>query len=332
MKTQAHNRAIKRATNKHAAKQGKPIIGVIGAGRLGTALARALASRGYSIAALVTRRANSAKRAMSLVWNESHAPQTLTAAHLDRLPAIDLFLITTPDDQIKISAERLARAIDDAPCAARAKQRCPVALHTSGALTADELKSLRERGFAVGSLHPLLAVSDSATGATNLQRGVFFCIEGDPAAERAARALVRDLKGQSFSIAARHKALYHAAAVTASGHAVALFDLAIELLAHSGLTKMQARCVLLPLLRTTLENLSAQTPARALTGTFARADAATVRKHLIALHAEMEGDDAMMIYTLLGKRALALAKENGVDSAALKEVARALDVGKSQVR
>lgn len=328
MKTQAIDRP--RATNRRAAEDHKfgehqPTIGIIGAGRLGTALACALAARGYTVAALVSRRASSAKRAARLIHAGTVKPQILSIENLDQLPTIDLFLITTPDDAVKAVAERLAGATGDTPRDARTKLRRPVALHTSGALTADELSSLRERGFAVGSLHPLLAVSSAESGAEDLQRGAFFCIEGDTLATRAARALVRNLDGHSFSITTRHKALYHAAAVTASGHAVALFDLAIDMLARCGLSNAQARRVLLPLLRTTLENLLAQTPARALTGTFARADAATARKHLAALRGERKSDEIITIYTLLGRRALALAKENGVDPAALKETARALD-------
>lgn len=322
----------------------KPTIAIIGAGRVGTWLALALSARGYPIAALVARRAISARRAARLIRSASTSRaaqtlKTLTATQLDELPAaIDLFLITTPDDEIKTAAAQLAKAISDAPRSkksARGKINArdktsargvkPVALHASGALTSDELKILRERGFSVGSLHPLIAVSGSQSGAKDLARGAFFCIEGDRAAQTAARRLVRDLEGHSFTTPARHKSLYHAAAVTASGHAVALFDLAVEMLSRSGLSKTKAHRVLLPLLRTTLENLSAQTTSRALTGTFARADAATARKHLDALRAEKNLDEAMIVYTLLGKRALTLAAKNGVSRAALKKVARALN-------
>lgn len=205
----------------------------------------------------------------------------------------------------------------------------PVALHASGALSSDALAPLRACGYAVGSMHPLVSVSEPIAGAESL-RSAYYCIEGERAAACAARRLVGHLGGRSFSIATKDKALYHAAAVMTSGHTVALFQLATELLARCGLGERAARRVLLPLLQSTIENLSTQTPARALTGTFARADAATVRKHLVALAGQDTVDagisGATLVYALLGLQSLRLAEHNrALDPAALREIARALN-------
>jgi predicted short-subunit dehydrogenase-like oxidoreductase (DUF2520 family) len=117
-------------------------------------------------------------------------------------------------------------------------------------------------------MHPLISVSDSVQGAESLH-SAFFCIEGDVAARRVARSLVGALGAKSFSINTEDKALYHAAAVMASGHVTALFDIATEMLTGCGLTKHAARRVLLPLLRSTLENLYATTRAPSLEHTHA---------------------------------------------------------------
>ncbi|HWS53809.1 MAG TPA: DUF2520 domain-containing protein, partial [Pyrinomonadaceae bacterium] len=240
----------------------------------------------------------------------------LSAARLAELPPADLIFITTPDDAIAATAGRLA----DLYVASEARGR--VVLHTSGALSSGVLAPLAARGFAVGSMHPLAAVSEARAGAESLRRA-FYCVEGDARASRAARRVVRDLGGRSFSISARDKALYHAAAVMTAGHAVALFDTAARLLAACGLTEARARAVLLPLFASTLGNLSGQTPARALTGSFARADVDTVRKHLAALRrADVPG--ALAVYALLGGLSLPLALRNGADAAALEEIERAL--------
>ena len=105
----------------------------------------------------------------------------------------------------------------------------------------------------------------------------------------------------------------------ASGHVTALFDIAMEMLARCGLNERRARRVLLPLLKSTLENLYASDPAHALTGTFARADSATVRKHLAALRSS-KMRDALAAYTLLGLRSLRLAQAAGARSDALREI------------
>jgi predicted short-subunit dehydrogenase-like oxidoreductase (DUF2520 family) len=141
---------------------------------------------------------------------------------------------------------------------------------------------------------------------------------------RAARRLVRALGGRSFKASAEKKALYHAAAVMASGHNVALFDVACEMLARSGLDPRTSREVLLPLLASTTRNLHESLPPQALTGTFARADSATLERHLASLDAE-DLKFAAELYRLLGRRAVELARAGGADSRALKTIERLLD-------
>ena len=295
----------------------RPTVAIVGAGRLGTALALALTSRGYEVTAMVARSPAHARRAAALAGT----PHVLAlgSAQLERLPPARLLFITTPDDAIAETAARLAATFT--PTKARGR----VVLHTSGALSSDVLGPLRERGFHTGSMHPLASVSDPLSGAERLGGGAFFCVEGDRAAAAAARRVVRDLGGQSFSVRARDKALYHAAALMTAGHTVALFDAALGVLKDCGLAEGRAREVLVSLLRGTVENLSAHTPARALTGSFARADVETVRKHLAALHtAHYRGSGVEAIYMLLGGYSLRLAERGGADPSALLKIKDAL--------
>lgn len=296
----------------------KPItISLVGAGRLGTALALSLARRGHRVQAVVARRLSHARRAAGLVSKDT---QAISITRLDELPPSDLLLITTPDDSIEQAAACLAASMAST---GRQGQRRAVALHCSGALSSDILSSLRDVNFQVGSLHPLVSISDPLHGAERL-RGAYYCVEGDPSAVRLARRIVRDLEGQSFSIDRKDKALYHAAAVMASGHMVALFDIALEMLARCGLTEKRAQAVLLPLVQSIFANLRERDPAHALTGTFARADTATMRRHLDALRS-FESHDALAAYRLLGRRSLKLAEKIGVDGEALKKMRRALE-------
>ena len=293
------------------ARRNATSVAIIGAGRMGTALARALDACGYEVRALVARSAASARRACTRAGVKASA---LSLARLEELPSSDIIFITTPDDAVAETAVRLASLEREGVGR--------VALHTSGALASDALASLRSRGYCVGSMHPLAAVSEPQAGAESLRRA-FYCVEGDRAAVRIARRIVRDLGGQSFSVRTEDKALYHAAAVLTAGHTVALFDIAVHLLARCGLADKEARRVLLPLLGSALENLSRETPERALTGTFARGDAETVRKHLAALREAGEAD-ALLAYALLGGRSLRLAARAGADAKRLKEIARLL--------
>jgi predicted short-subunit dehydrogenase-like oxidoreductase (DUF2520 family) len=339
-------------TNTKTRKR-KPAVAIVGAGRLGQALAIALQSAGYPIVALVARRRQKAEKAVALLTNSRPGltkarprPIALTMNELDRvavrgssptvregvdLAITDLVIIATPDDAIAETAERFATGLTaetrrrtaqpDQRAATRGTIRGTV-LHTSGALSSDVLSPLAQIGFHTGSLHPLVSVSEPRAGARGLQRA-FYCLEGDATAVRIARAIVKDLQGSSFSIRPENKALYHAAALMAAGHITALFDLATELLAACGLKKSQAREVLLPLVESAVRNLQVSTPEKALTGTFARGDVATVRRHLAALSGKKHAE-ALAVYKLLGLRSLQLAASNNLDPRRVKEITKLL--------
>ena len=284
-----------------AKRKQKTTLSIIGAGRLGTALALALSARGYSIESVVARRAQKARNAAGLLDGK---PQILAAKQLPLLRPADVFLITVPDDQIAGVAAQLSGLEFDA-----------TALHTSGALSADVLAPLRERGWHTGSIHPLISVSDTDTTFD----GAFWSVEGDAAALRTGKAIVRELGGQSFSIRSEDKPLYHAAAVMVSGNVVALFDVALEMLMQCGLDRKTARAILLPLIASTVRSLQAKDPAQALTGTFSRGDLETVKRHLAAL-GKSELADALELYRLLGQRSLTLGKDHPQITQILKSV------------
>ncbi len=293
-------------------KKSKPSLSIVGSGRLGTALAIAMSSAGYRIEAVVTRRPARARKTAALIGNATAA---INADELHLLPASKIVLITTPDDVIAQTAQKLANS---QPSLVNGR----VVLHTSGALSSDVLAPLAAMGFQVGSLHPLVSVNDPRTGPENLRRA-FYCVEGDLGAARVARAIVRDLNGRSFSIRSFDKPLYHAAAVMASGHVVVLFDLATEILMRCGLDPGKARRVLRPLLESTVSNLLTSDPATALTGTFARGDFATVQRHLAALGSN-GSLVALTVYRALGIHALELTKKNGADPQIRERISKAL--------
>ena len=346
-------------TNTKTRKR-KPTVAIVGVGRLGQALGIALQSAGYPIVALVARRRQKAEKAVALLTEARPRPIALTMNELERLAVrsnsptprslagpvrvgmgngdgkthvVDLIIIATPDDAIAETVERLATGLTGDETRRRTSQsgqraatrgtmpRATV-LHTSGALSSDVLTPLAQIGFHTGSLHPLVSVSEPRAGARGLH-GAFYCLEGDATALRIARAIVKDLQGSSFSIRPESKALYHAAALMAAGHVTALFDLATELLAACGLKKSQAREVLLPLVESAVRNLQVSTPEKALTGTFARGDVATVRRHLAALSGKKHAE-ALAVYKLLGLRSLQLAASNNLDPERTKQIRKLL--------
>ena len=292
-----------------AKRKEKSEVSIIGAGRLGTTLAVALARSGFSIRSLVARRVQSARKAASLLDADV---QVLAAKQLRSLARADLFLVTVPDDQIPDVARELSEV------GFNADQKKMTALHTSGALSSDVLAPLREKGWHTGSIHPLMSVSGTQDGDASL-RGAFWSVEGDRSALRLGKAIVRDLGGESFSIRSEDKPLYHAAAVMSSGNVVALFDVALEMLDECGLDRKTARSILVPLIASTVRSLEIKDPAQALTGTFSRGDVETVKRHVAALK-NKKLVEALDLYRLLGQRSLKLTKEQPQITRILKSV------------
>lgn len=280
---------------------------------MGGALAIALSRKGYSVAAIASR---SKKSARSLAEEISGEIQAFGISQLRLIPVSDVILITTPDSEIAATAERLSKFVSNES----------VVLHTSGSLSSEELIVLREAGCAVGSMHPLASISEPRAGVKRFA-GAYFCIEGDASAVKVARQTVKDLRGNAFTLETKFKPLYHAAAVMTSGHTTALFSTAVETLTQCGLSSAEAQKILLPLLVGTVGNLEKQTPAKALTGTFARADVAAFERHLKALAADADAKD---VYLLLGKISLDLAEENGADKEQVEIIRRKIKKAKSK--
>jgi predicted short-subunit dehydrogenase-like oxidoreductase (DUF2520 family) len=322
----------RKSTKAHSKKRR---VAIIGAGRLGTTLGRALKDQGYSIDIVVTEHESSARRAAKEI---GRGTRWLTTSDLSEpessgckpFAEIELFLIATPDDWISETAKRLEWFLNN-PIQlsyrnARARRR--VAFHHSGVLDSSVLDPLTSAGFAIASLHPLVSVSESSPK-REIFRKAWFSAEGDTEALAIAQTIVRDLQGKIFIVERDAKALYHAAAVMVSGHAVALFDIAVEMFRRCGLAYDDAREALLPLLQTTLQNLADRDPAGALTGPFARGDIKTVQKHLDALRSAGVGR-ALETYLLLARRSLQLAKSRGIDGKIIEKIAEILDTAASQ--
>lgn len=270
-------------------------VSIIGPGRVGGALSLALPPDGYKVDRLI------------------HRGEKLAADS-------EIVFITTQDSQIGAVARSLATDI----------RRGSIVYHTSGALSSRILEPLADAGCATGSIHPLVSISSAELGPERFS-GAYFCIEGGPVAVSEAKRIVDALGGVPFSVDTEFKTLYHAAAVTAAGHVVALFDAAIEMMTKCGLSEDDSKKILLPLVKSTVQNLNDQTTAQALTGTFARADVETFVEHLRTLNVNVS-DELLEIYLLLGERSLELAARQGVSGDRLDSMRTKVAIAKSKLR
>lgn len=170
---------------------------------------------------------------------------------------VDLLLITTPDPDIAGVAAAVAPG-----------EGCVVA-HAAGALGLDVLAPHPRRA----SIHPLRSL---ATTTSDLS-GAWFAVAGDA----LAGTVVADLEGQLVEVADADRTAYHAAAVMASNHLVALLG-AVERVAAEAGVPLEAY---LDLVRSTVDNVAALGPAGALTGPVARGDWDTIARHVAAIPA-----------------------------------------------
>lgn len=293
-----------------------PTISIIGAGRLGGALAIALDRENFTIENLAARRHETAVKVAELLKSNAR----IIASGDFSAVASDVILIAAQDSEIANVADCLRRTLKSEPHV----------FHTSGALSSAILDELKAVGCRVGSIHPLVSISDAVLGADKF-RDAYFCVEGETAAQATAERIVGALGGKSFAVATEFKTLYHAAAVTACGHLVALIDAAIEMLTECGLNENDARRVLLPLIKSTVGNLETQTTAAALTGTFARADLTMLGRHLDVLRANVS-PETLAIYLELGARSLVLAEKQGADQATLEKMERQILLAKMNLK
>lgn len=291
-------------------------VSIIGIGRIGGALALALAQKQYRVENLIYRNPDTAKLIASRI---SPSPGLFSAKNL---PAIysDVVFITSGDPEIQSISKELVSVI---------KSNAFV-FHTSGSLSSEILSNFKDIGCKTGSIHPLVSISEPIPGAENFS-GAYFSVEGDTEAVEAASEIVRTLGGIPFTIPATFKALYHASAVTACGHLVALIDVAIEMLSKCGLEADEAKSILLPLIQSTVENLKLQNTEDALTGSFVRADAEAFDRHLEALQAAVS-IEAREIYLNLGERSMLLAERRGVRAESIQKMRDRISIAKRNLR
>ena len=264
----------------------QPSVTIVGPGSLGSAIAVALSAAGYSIREVVAGKSRASRqRARRLARKVRGRWTALRNAHLHA----DVVWLSVPDRAIATVAAELARRTD---------WKGKTVLHSSGALSSDELSALRRRGAAVASLHPLMTF---VGGSQPSLAGVPFAVEGDTAAIRVARRLVRDLKGKTFKIAKKNKPAYHAWGAFTSPLLLAALVTAEEVAELAGIARATARKRMLPIVRQTIANYGALGPAGAFSGPIIRGDADIVSRHLKALR---QSSGARDVYLALARAAL----------------------------
>ncbi|MER5310059.1 DUF2520 domain-containing protein [Streptomyces sp. NPDC002773] len=246
-------------------------VGVVGAGRVGPALAAALQLAGHRPVAVSAVSDASRRRAAALL------PEVPVVEPARVLALADLVLLTVPDDALPGLVEGLAET-----GAVRPGQ---LIVHTSGRYGVRVLDPARRAGALPLALHPAMTFTGTPVDVQRLA-GCSFGVTAPEQLRLAAEALVIEMGGEPEWIAEEARPLYHAALALGANHLVTLVAQSMELLGKAGVSAPDR--MLGPLLGAALDN-ALRSGDSALTGPVARGDAGTVAAHVAELRKHAPG-------------------------------------------
>ncbi len=264
-------------------------IGIIGAGRLGSALAHALLAAGYPLEMISSRQLSDAERLVSSL-------PTVSSVTVDNLvQECDFVFLAVPDEYISELAFSLPWSSSQA------------VIHSSGSLNLDVLSVAKKKGSLTGCLHPVQTFlkRDSPLESRDRFANIVCGIEADSPLDIWLVELVESLGAYSIRLENVDRALYHSAAVFASNYVVALLSAATRIWTLSGLSEREGRMALQHIMNVSVNNLADSTFSDAVTGPITRGDWQTVKKHLSGLDSEPE---LQKLYSRLGLELLSASQ------------------------
>jgi predicted short-subunit dehydrogenase-like oxidoreductase (DUF2520 family) len=256
-------------------------VGIISAGRVGTAIGVALERAGHVVAACSAISDASRTRAARRL------PETAVLPVHEVAGRAELLLLAVPDAELASVVSGLATT--------GAVRPNTIVAHTSGANGIAVLAPLTEQGCIPLAIHPAMTFTGADEDISRLPDTCFGITAADDVGYAVAQSLVLEIGGEPFRVREDARTLYHAALAHASNHVVTVLLDAVEAL-RAALWGQEllgqelvgdepggiAERVIGPLARASLEN-ALQRGQAALTGPVARGDAAAIVAHLRAL-------------------------------------------------
>lgn len=258
-------------------------VGIVGAGRVGTAMGAALARAGHR----VTGASGRSDAAVARI--ASRLPGAVLRRAEDVIRHAELVIFAVPDDVLPPLVAHLGESGAFRPGV--------IVAHTSGAHGIGILHPATARGALPLALHPAMTFTGAESDVDRLTAGISFGVTAPDELRGVAADLVVELGGTAEWVPDERRALYHAALAHGANHLVTLVNEAMDRLRDAGVVRPER--VLGPLLRASLDNTLAMGDA-ALTGPVSRGDAGTVAKHLDVLAAY--APDSVPSYRALARR------------------------------
>ena len=273
-------------------------IGIIGAGKVGTALAIIFTRNGFNVL-IASKHRGSANEAARI--SRAKSTEILDAAKAD------IVVLSVPDMEIVNAAKTIQPVV----------HKNQVVLHLSGSLPYDIIQFLNSH---TGSLHPLKSFADPIDSAKTI-KNTLFTFDGDNAAFDTLLPIIKKIGCKLVRINSADKPLYHLAAVLTSNYTVTLFDISEHILRHIGFSKGEAKEALMSLLKGVIYNIETKDAEGALTGPILRGDSNTVKLHI----QNITDENIKTIYKSLAFATLKIAEREGLSKDKIKKIREVLN-------
>lgn len=242
-------------------------IGIVSAGRVGSALGSALRAAGHVVVG-------------------AHAPSEESLDRLEAMlpgvPALDVeevarraevLLFAVPDDELGPLVEGMAKL----GCFTAGQ----LVIHVAGRYGVGVLDPAARAGALTLAIHPAMTFTGTSLDVARLV-GCPFAVTAPATLLPIGQALVTEMGGTATVVEEEDRGLYHAALAHGANHLVSLVSQSMRVLEAIGVDAPGA--YLTPLLHAALDGTLGSGES-ALTGPVARGDVGTVREHLASLDA-----------------------------------------------
>jgi len=270
-------------------------ICLIGAGKVGSALAFELFEKKFSLKYLIDGNRTNLKT-FSLLFKNVLCDKKLKP---DFIKNSDMIIISVQDKYL----EKLAKEIKRSGLNFKNKY----ILHTSGFYTSDVFKKLNLEASNIGSFHPIQTFNNISVSNKHLLNNIYWGIEAGKKLEPILKKFSRIFDSKYILVPKKDKPLYHFACVYASNFLISYLNILDTLLKDTGIKPVKNINIFLPIISCTIQNINKKGLKNSLTGPFVRKDFKVIEGHLRFL--EKKFKELIPIYLYFGKSAINLSSK-----------------------
>lgn len=285
---------------------------IIGAGKVGSAIAFELKDKGYSIDFITDRNTERLNKIYSVINPISYSEK------IDKnfISGSDIVFICVQDRYIK----DVVKEIEDFGSDFSDKFFILTSGSESSELFPGDVGVFSKN--KTGSMHPVQTFNKVSFENNHLLGKIYFGIEGGNDFIELSKNIIENFDSKFIIIPADKKHLYHSACVISSNFLVTLLNISSEVMGNLGIDKAKTFEIFSPIIYSTLKNISTDGLVNSLTGPFERNDTETISGHLKIINTELPS--LIPFYTLLGMETVKVAFKK--ESLNMKNVIALLDL------